>query len=516
MHTPSQTAVIYARYSSHAQRDVSIEQQIRACKKFAQRQDLDVVDIYEDRALTGTSDRRPGFQKMIRDAERAGWSYVIVYTLDRFARNRYDSATYKRKLKNSGVKVLSAMENISDDPMGILMESMLEGYAEYYSAELSRKVLRGHEDNASKCLVNGRLPLGYVRGPDSRYAIEESEAEVVREIFRRVRDGESFASIIDNLNARGIPTKCGGKWNRSSFNRLLSNERYTGVYIYGKIRKPGGIPPIVPQALFDAVQCILHLKPNARRDPTGRTPQKRRRENGIYLLTGKLFCGHCKSPMIGISGTSQTSTPHFYYTCKGRRSDHDSCHKKNIRRDTIEQFITTAMKEIMLTDDAVNALADAAIEYQNRSVSNLEIESLQNQLADTNRSIKNLVAAVEAGIFSAATQSRLTELESQQRDLSRLLSVAQEEAENRMTREDIIATIEMFRSGDITDKDYQEALIDTFLVAAYVYDNKVKFVFNLGGKPKDLTIPFNIDDIDLSGVCISSASGDHAECPYGI
>ena len=299
----SQNAVIYARYSSHAQREVSIEQQIRACEQFADRSGIRIVDIYEDRALTGTSDKRPGFQQMIADAKHGTWSYVIVYTLDRFARNRYDSATYKRQLKNCGVKVLSAMENISDDPTGVLIESMLEGYAEYYSMELSRKVLRGHEDNARKCLVNGKLPLGYVRGPDGRYAIDEAEAEIVREVFRRVADYEPLIEIAEDLNARGILTKKNHAWNRSSFNAMLANERYIGIYSYRDIRIPGGIPQIIDKELFDTVQVIMHRKPNARRDPTGKTPQRRRRGNSVYLLTGKLYCGHCKSPMTGISGT---------------------------------------------------------------------------------------------------------------------------------------------------------------------------------------------------------------------
>jgi len=500
--------VIYARYSSHAQRDVSIEQQIRACKLFAERHGIRVVEVYEDRALTGTNDKRPGFQRMIQDAKKNDWKYVIVYTLDRFARDRYDSAVYKRQLKNSGVKVLSAMENISDDPTGVLMESLLEGLAEYYSKELSRKVQRGMDDNASKCMVNGALPLGYVRGSDGRYAIKESEAEIVREIFRRVKDGDTLFQIIDDLNARGVTTKKGKRWNRSSFNSLLSNERYTGLYAYRDIRVPGGIPQIVSQELFDQVQCILHLKPNARRDPTGKTPQKRRREGGVYLLTGKLFCGHCKNPMIGVSGTSHTDVPHFYYTCKGRRADHDSCDKKNVRRDHIEQFVATALRDTMLTDEAISALADAAVEYQNRYVNNNEIDSLKNQLADVTRSLNNLLSAIEAGIFSATTQSRLVELETQKRDLTRMLTAAESQAEEKLSREEVVAALEMFQHGDVNDKDYQEVLIDTFLVAAYVYDDKVKFVFNLGGKTKDQTVPFDIDTVPLDEVCISSLEGD--------
>lgn len=505
----SHEAVIYARYSSHAQRDVSIEQQIRACRAFAERQGIQITHVYEDRALTGTSDKRPGFQQMIHDAKKAPWHYVIVYTLDRFARDRYASAVYKRQLKDCGIKVLSAMENISDDPTGILMESLLEGLAEYYSKELSRKVQRGHEDNARKCLVNGALPLGYVKGPDSRYQISEPEAEIVREIFRRVKDQEPFADIISDLNTRGLTTKKGKPWNRSSFNKILSNERYTGVYIYRDIRTPGGIPRIISQELFDSVQCTIYRKPNARRDPSGATPQKRRRENGMYLLTGKVFCGHCKSPMIGVSGTSKTSAPHFYYTCRGRREDHDSCSKKNIRRDYLEQFVSTALRDTMLTDDAVQILAAAAIEYQNRNCANSELAGLKNQLADVNRALNNLMNAIEAGIFSATTQSRLADLETKKRDLTRLITVAEAEAEQALTLEEIIATLELFQHGDVSEKDYQEALIDTFLVAAYVYDDRIKFVFNLGGSKTHTEIPFNIDEIDPSGVRIDSALGDH-------
>lgn len=497
-----QNAVIYARYSSHSQRDVSIEQQLRACRRFADQLGIEIVQVYEDHALTGTTDRRPGFQKMIRDAEKADWDYVIVYTLDRFARDRYDSAVYKRQLKNCGVKVLSAMENISDDPTGVLMESLLEGLAEYYSKELSRKIRRGMEDNAMKCMTTGGIPLGYRRDTDGRYAIVESEAEIVKEIYRRVRDGDLLAHIIADLNLRGVKTKTGKAWNKSSFNRLLTNRRYTGLYIYGDIHIPGGIPQIIPQELYDAVQCQLHNKANPRSD----APHRRRRDNGLYLLTGKLFCGRCKQPMIGISGTGRHGTMYYYYTCKGSREDHN-CNKKAIRRDLIEQKIAQQLKETMLNDKAILALADAAIAYQQKSESNIELEMLEARLKDTNRSIKNLVAAVEAGIISSATQSRLTELENEQRTLTRQISVMKEDAEQQLTREEIIATLKLFQQGDITDKAYQESLIDTFLVAAYLYDDHIKIVFNLTGSTKNADIPFNIDDLPTSDdVCIGSSN----------
>ena len=487
-------AVIYVRYSSHSQRDVSIEQQIRYCKVFAERQGIQIVNIYEDRALTGTNDNRPGFQKMIHDAERSNWDYVIVYTLDRFARNRYDSAVYKRQLKNLGIKVLSAMENISDDPSGVLMESLLEGLAEYYSAELSQKIKRGNYDNAMKCKANGSLPLGYVRGADGCFAIDDAEAAIVQEVFQRVANAEPFVEIIEDMNARGIRTKKGKPWSKSTFNTMLSNERYLGIYIYGDVRIPGGVPQIIPQSLFNAVQERIHTKGNPR---SNGTPQRRRREGSTYLLTGKLFCGNCKEPMIGISGKSQAASPYYYYTCKGKREKHD-CDKKNVPREHIETVIATALKDTMLTGTAIQALADAAIEYQEKNVSNLEKDTLQNRLSDIQRSLKNLLSAIEAGIITSTTKDRMAELEAEQRQLTAQLELIEAETEDQITREEMIAALELYQAGDVNEKDYQEALFDTFLVAAYVYDDTIKVVFNLGGKKKSGKIPFNIESVVIS------------------
>lgn len=495
-------AVIYARYSSHSQRDASIEQQVKACELFARRQDIDVIGLYEDRATTGTSDDRSGFQRMIKEAERGEWEYVIVYTLDRFARNRYDSAVYKRRLKDYGVKVLSAMENISDDPTGVLMESLLEGLAEYYSKELSRKIRRGMDDNASKCLCNGQIPFGYRRGEDGRFAIDEVEAPIVQEIYRRIRDGSRICDIIHDMNERGIRTKHGKLWSKSSFNTLLSNERYTGVYIYKDTRIPGGMPQIIDPALFDAVQLIMHTKKNPRKNSGSEgIPQRRRQENGIYYLTGKLFCGHCHSPMVGVSGRSKKGPLYYYYACKGKRTEH-SCDKKNVNRDFIEKFIAAALKETMLNDTAIRALADAAVRYQQQKSPSAEIETLQLRAAELKKAIKNIVAAIEAGAFSVAMQARLSELEAEQKTVLTQLSLLQEETEEALTREEIMAMLRLMRNGDIEEESFREALIDTFLVAAYVYDDTVKIVFNLGGKKENAVLPFDIEDVEFSDTSI--------------
>ena len=149
------TGVIYARYSSDNQREESIEGQLRECNDFAKRNDITIIDSYIDRAFSATTDRRPAFQKTIKDSAKNMFDVIIVWKLDRFARNRYDSAHYKAQLRKNGVKVISANENISEGSKGIILESVLEGMAEYYSADLSEKVIRGLTENAMKCKFNG-------------------------------------------------------------------------------------------------------------------------------------------------------------------------------------------------------------------------------------------------------------------------------------------------------------------------------------------------------------------------
>lgn len=173
--------VIYARFSSHSQTEQSIEGQLKVCNEYAAANNYVVVGEYIDRAQSGTTDNRTEFQRMIADSDRHTFEGVLVYQLDRFARNRYDSAINKAKLKKNGVRVLSAKENISDDASGILVEGVLESMAEYYSVELSQKIHRGMQINAQKCLSNGSNPgLGYKVDSDRRFYVDEDEAKIVR------------------------------------------------------------------------------------------------------------------------------------------------------------------------------------------------------------------------------------------------------------------------------------------------------------------------------------------------
>lgn len=171
--------------------------------KNLQRNDITIIGTYIDRAISGKTDVRPEFQRMIKDSDKKLFDAVIVWKLDRFARNRYDSATYRAKLKKNNVKVLSAKENITDSPEGIILESLLEGMAEYYSAELSQKIRRGMKECALKCkATNGSLGLGYKIGADKTYQIDFATAPIVQQIFEMYASGSTVTEIIKELNEK--------------------------------------------------------------------------------------------------------------------------------------------------------------------------------------------------------------------------------------------------------------------------------------------------------------------------
>lgn len=247
--------VIYARYSSDNQREESIEGQLRECKAFAEKNDIQIMGTYIDRALLAKTDNRPDFQRMIKDSSKGKFEVVLVWKLDRFARNRYDSAHYKTILRKNGVKVVSATESISQGAEGILLESMLEGMAEYYSAELSEKVKRGMKENALKCKYNGgALPVGYTVDENQYYQLDSVVAPIVADAFKHYADRATMQEITDEMNLRGVRTNRGGKISINSVTRMLHNRKYIGEYRYADVVYPNGIPAIVSVKLFDRVQ----------------------------------------------------------------------------------------------------------------------------------------------------------------------------------------------------------------------------------------------------------------------
>lgn len=483
-------AVIYARYSSHAQRDESIEGQLRECYEYAEKNGFTVIEEYIDRALSGKTDNRPSFQKLIKDSEKRQFEAVIMYTLDRFARNRYDSAIYKSKLKKNGVKIFYAKQPMPETPEGIILESVLEGYAEYYSENLSRNIKRGIRENALNCIATGgaSMMLGYVTGEDKHYQIEPVGAKIVQEIFQMYADGVSATQIINYCNSRGYKTARGNEFNKNSLKHILRNEKYIGTFHLMDVSIPNGMPAIIDKPLFDKVQSMLTHNSKAR---------AKSKAHEDYLLTGKIFCGHCGSPMVGESGTSKTGKLHCYYKCIKNKREH-ACDKKSERKDWIEQTVVRFTVEKVLTDENIKLIAHKAMEIiAKESADTTYLDGLRAELKDVEKKIKNLITAIENGIFSETTKSRLDELENEKADVEAL--IAREEIKKpRIDESHIIYWMSKFRDGDIKDLSYQRRVIDTLVNSVYVYDEpngdkKIVITFNLSG---DNTATLSSSDIE--------------------
>ena len=487
--------VIYARYSSHNQKDISVEQQIDQCMELAKEFGIHVVETYKDRAVTGRTDKRTDFQRMMQDAAAHRWRYVLAWKSNRIGRNMLEALVNEARLQDMGVRILYVEEDFDDTAAGRFAARSMMNVNQFYSENMAEDIKRGLYDNASNCMVtNGHLPLGYKKDETLHYAIDEPRAAIVQEIFARVAAGDPFVDIFNSLNDRGLTTSYGQPWKRTALNKILTNERYRGIYIYGDVRIEGGIPRIISDELFFKVQEVLKMKKN---------PRGRHRETGDYLLTGKLFCGKCGSPMTGYSGTSRDGVLHFYYVCQRRRVE-KACDKKNVRRDDIELQVAQAIMDHAIQDDVIEWIADQTIAYNERKESESRIGMLQEQLATTKKGIKNILSAIEQGVITSSTKERLQELEAEQSKIEGSIAAARADIVT-ISREDLVSGLSMFKDGDVRNKKFQAQLFDTFLVAVYLYDDEMKIEFAFTGDKHTARIPLEtLENSDTASVRVSS------------
>lgn len=482
-------AVIYARYSSDSQREESIDGQLRECQAFAEKSGMKVLRTYIDRALSAKTDNRPEFQNMIKDSSKHLFDVVIVWKLDRFARNRYDSARYKALLRKNGAKVISATELISEGSEGIILESVLEGYAEYYSAELSEKVIRGRTENALKSKFNGgTVTIGYIIDDEQKFQIDPLTAPVVLEAFKNYESGSTMSQVVKMMNEKGIRTSLNGKITLNSVERLLKNRRYIGEYCYRDVINPNGIPAIIPLDLFEGVQKKIEKNKKA--------PARHKAEED-YLLTTKLFCGKCGSFMVGESGTSHTMKVHHYYKCVSVKNK-KGCDKKTVKKDWIENLVVEQTMKMVMDDKVIRAIVSSILLLQEKENTNLPL--LEKQLKGTEKGIENMLDAIQQGILTSSTKKRLDELELAKEDLE--IKIASEKLQKpKLTKDFLTFWLQKFRKFDVTKLEQRKQLIDTFVNAIYLYDDKLIFTFNY----KDGTNTISIKDIEGSDLELSGA-----------
>ena len=468
--------VIYARYSSSGQREESIEGQIRECREYAKRHNIVIVGEYCDHAISGTSDKRPEFQRLIKDSAKGQFAFVITWKGDRFARNRYDSAVYKYRLQQNGVRILYAKESIPDGPEGIILESVMEGFAEYYSANLSQNVKRGMYDSALKLQTLGQYCYGLQKGADGKWEQNPTQAPIVKRIFEEYVAGRPATDIYRDLNNEGLRTWTGGLFNKNSLRRMLKNEKYCGVYQYADIRVEDGIPAIVDRETFDKAQKMLkthHEKPASKKI------------DGGFLLTGKLFCGHCGELMTGDGGTSKTGRVYQYYTCNNRRLK--KCDKERAPKQWIEDVVVQKLVEIANDDNVIEAFADRYMEWQEKQKKSSPSSGMEERLKKIETAIKNTMSLIDSGFITDSLKSHLVELESERVSVEQ--GIAKEQANSpSLKRSEVVYFLKKFRDGDIDDVSWRIYLVETFLKAAYLFDDgRLLLHLNYSGDNNEIT-----------------------------
>lgn len=463
-------AVIYARYSSHSQTEQSIEGQLRDNYEFCKQQNYTVVGEYIDRARSGTTDSRADFKRMIADAAKKQFEVIIVWKLDRFARNRYDSAIYKARLKKYGVRVVSCKENISDNPEGIILEGMLEAMAEYYSANLSVNVKRGLRETLSKGnFAGGSIPYGY-NVVNGKLVPNERTAPVVKYMFEQYASGVNKKKIFDELTRRGVTSPSGRKLTITSFQRAFRNRTYIGEFmVHGKIIE-GCATPIIDKEVFEKVQNRLN---DVARAPAAAKAQV------DYALQGKAFCGLCKSNLVGECGRGKMGAVYHYYAC-AKKKKLRACTKKNERKDDLEYYVVDKTVNYVLSPDNIVKISKAvAAEYEKEFCSSAipDMErSLSRMEADLNKLVDALVEAPKSA--HKRIYEKMESIEAQKAELEVDIVRQRIAYEARYTEEDVAAWLKQFCDGDVNDESFRRRIIDVFINKVFVYDDKTVILYN--------------------------------------
>lgn len=481
----------YVRYSSDNQRNESIDAQLRAIEDYAERHKMTIAKVYADRAKTATSDKREGFQRMIADSAIGLFQAVVVHKLDRFSRDKYDNVLYKRKLKKNGVRVISVTENLDGSPESIILESLLEGMAEYYSKNLAREVMKGMLENAYKCKhTGGTPPLGYDVTPEKDYVINEAEAEIIRQIFALYLAGHGYISIIKRLNEQGYKTKRGNSFGKNSLHDIIANEKYCGTYVFNRvaskdafgmrnshkekpgneiIRIEGGMPAIISKEDFELAKAMMAKNKHR----AGRYKAKQQ-----YLLSGLIVCGECGYAMQGNARVAGRNKERYIsYRC-GNRDRKNACLNKELRKEYIEQFVLSELEKKLFNDEAIPYLVKRLNEHQESTKTNKqkEIRELEKRIRSVEKETDNIVSAISQGFVQEIFKEKLVSLEKEKAEIKIAMSELNPAEEVPYLDEDSIRQLlSMFRQY-VLERNIPECkrFIDSYVGKVVVFREYVE------------------------------------------
>lgn len=492
---PGSNAICYYRYSSDAQRDVSIVQQKDAAHEYAEHHGYHIIKEYDDPAYSGTRDDRPAFQLMLYEVEKLRPAYLILWKTDRLSRDRIDAVMAKKRLRECGVKIVYVAESIPDDDEAtqILMESIYEAMAASFIVSHRKNVVRGMTYNAENAFYNGVKMLGYVGEVDHKYEIDQATAPTVRRIFKEYTEGVPMQKICDSLNNAGQKTVRGNKFTVNSLRNILVNRAYIGEYKFGKTLIPDGMPRLIDDETFQKAQAKLEANKRGGKGAIKKLHPEIEIED--YWLTGKICCGLCGGTMQGVSGTSRSGSLYYYYSCINYRKH--TCTLKYQRKELMEKIVLYILDDL-INDPALRIIiAEKCYAYhQAQNDDNGAYEaSIRAQLKDVEGKLNNLVKAIEAGIFNSTTAERMNVLENQKSMLNDALLAEQ----NRKKCDLTLNTIVKFLSslvGDINNPDTRHRLLDFFVDKIYVYPDKMVLTFYYTDDRRELPFEETIRLID--------------------
>lgn len=470
--------VIYARYSEGPQQtDQSIEGQVDDCKAYAAAHEISIVHIYADRHVSGKSTTgRDEFLQMMDDAAAGKFDVLIVWKIDRFGRSREDIVLGKIKLKKAGVKLLYAKEDIPDTPEGILLESLMEGLAEYYSADLRQKVVRGHIESAKKGKFTvGRLPYGYKKDADQHIIIDEERAPIVQEVFREYVKGAQINELRELLYKNGIKNSHGGLPSKSVVFRMVRNTRYLGKFDFH------GVPIPAPQIIDPDTFAEAEKRSESAKKGGGVGKAKVN-----YLLSCKCVCDYCGMIIDGICGTSHTGAIYHYYACT-------HCRKlKPIPQEALEDAVIQRTVEDVLTEEMIGKIADRIMEMQNEGKDFQRIETVKKEIEQLKRKADNIVDAIAVSGNVLLTQ-RLDEITQQRQSLEDELC-GLEIDHPVIPRELIVSWLESFRAGDASDPEIRRNIVRNFIGAIVISNEEIDVIYNIAADKKKAR-----DALDIAG-----------------
>ena len=470
---------VYARFSCDKQRDASIEDQVYEAERYCERNDYEIVRVYNDYAMSGRSDDRPQFLAMIDDAQAGMFDVVLVWKMDRFARNMQDQFYHEKILADSGVRLESVKENIAGNGIEASMSKGMHAiFAQIRSQQSAEDTMRGMIGKARKCQYLGYQWLGYSHDGDT-ITIDPQTAPLARKVHENYLSGNSIKAIIDWLNSQGVTNRNGQPVGYQYVTGILKNWAYAGVYTWGKakdeqgrelldadglpvplVRIEDGIPAIVTTDEKEA--CLRRLRfrkhVNAKAD---------------YLLSGKLYCGACEKLMHGETCKNWNKVEYFRYCCPKKRKACNGVYWK----EEVESAVAQVVRSMLRDQDALEIIIDAFLKYRNGRKPKASIEAARADLKAIRKQRDNLIAAVEDGMPYRYVKDKLEKLDAQQDRLERKVTELQRRQET-ISKDDLLRFFADVADGFKSDAD----LLKAFVTQVWAFGDELLVVMNFMGR----------------------------------